>query len=138
MIYGRPLKNDQPVFGNLVAYDKLWRTGSNEATEIKFYDKTLFGNNEINAGTYVLYTIPGRTEWEIILSSKLDVLGAFQYDPTFDIARIKVSALKAEELEVFSIAFKEKNHTVYMVLAWDTTRVKIPLKFINKEAFAKI
>ena len=138
VIYGRPKKDDQPVFGNLVAYNTLWRTGANEATEVKFYEKTVFGGVIIKAGTYVLYTIPGEKEWEIILNTNLDVLGAFQYDPVYDIARIKIKPSKAEELEAFSIGFKERKQQIEMVLAWDTTRVKIPIKFIKREEFAKI
>ena len=96
VIYGRPLKNGEEVFGNKVAYGKLWRTGANEATEVKFYQDIMFGKVKVPAGTYVLYTIPGEKEWEIILSANLDVLGAFQYDPVFDVARITVPSNKAK------------------------------------------
>jgi len=138
VIYGRPQKNGEEVFGNTVAYDEIWRTGANEATEVKFYQDIVFGDVKVVAGTYVLYTIPGENEWEIILSSNLDVLGAFQYDPLFDIARVKVSSKKAEELEVFSIIFKEKNEHIQMVLGWDTTRVNIPITLSKNENYAKL
>lgn len=128
VIYGRPSKNGQKVFGNLVKYGELWRTGANEATEIKFYEDVYFGNTKITAGSYVLYTIPGKNEWKIILSSNLDVLGAFQYDPVFNVAQITVPSRKAEELESFSIAFKKKENNVEMTLGWDTTRISIPIK----------
>ena len=129
VIYGRPQKNGDEVFGKLVPYGKLWRTGANEATEVKFYRDVLFGDTTVAAGTYVLLSIPGEQEWEIILSSKLDVFGAFQYDPSFDVARITVPVYKAETLEAFSIAFKETTNNVQMVLGWDAARVKIPLYF---------
>ena len=138
VIYGRPQKNDQEVFGNLVSYGKLWRTGANEATEVKFYQDILFGDVKVPAGTYVLLTIPGEKEWEIILSSNLDVWGAFQYNPLFDIAKITVPSVKAETLEVFSIAFKEKKNNIQMVLGWDSTRVKIPISFKTNELYAKL
>lgn len=138
VIYGRPQKNGKQVFGNLVNYGKIWRTGANEATEVKFYQDIEFGGKHIPAGTYVLYTIPGEKEWEVILSANLDVLGAFQYDPVFDVARITVASNKAEELEVFSIAFKDKGESIQMVLGWDTTRVKIPIAFKNTEQYAKL
>lgn len=129
VVYGRPQKNGDEVFGSQVPYGKLWRTGANEATEVKFYKDVLFGDTTVAAGTYVLLSIPGEQEWEIILSSKLDVFGAFQYSPAFDIARIKVQVSKAESLEVFSIAFKETENSVQMVLGWDAARIKIPLYF---------
>jgi hypothetical protein len=138
VIYGRPQKNGKEVFGNTVAYDEIWRTGANEATEVKFYQDIVFGDVQVEAGTYVLYTIPGEREWEIILSSNLDVLGAFQYDPLFDVARIKVTSKKAEVLENFSINFKEKNENVQMVLGWDTTRVYIPITLSKNEDYAKL
>ena len=129
VVYGRPQKNDAEVFGNIVPYNKIWRTGANEATEIKFYKDVLFGETMVAAGTYVLVTIPGKNEWEIILNSKLDVIGAFQYNPTFDVAKIKVPTSNAESLESFSIAFKNQGDNLQMVLGWDKTRVKIPLHF---------
>ena len=90
------------------------------------------------AGTYVLYTIPGEKKWEVILSANLDVLGVFQYDSAFDVARITVPICKAEELETFSIAFQEgKQENIQMVLGWDTTRVKIPLRITEPTTYAK-
>ena len=136
VLYGRPAKKEREVFGNTVAYNEIWRTGANEATEVKFYKDIEFAGVKVAAGTYVLYTIPGEKEWEIILSSNLDVLGAFQYDPVFDIARVKVSPSVAEELKVFSINFREQNDTVQMILGWDTTRVKIPLVIEKKQVIA--
>jgi hypothetical protein len=138
VVYGRPQKKGEQVFGNKVAYGKVWRTGANEATEVKFYQDIIFGGRQIPAGTYVLYTIPGEKEWEVILNTNVDVLGSFQYDPIFDVARVTVPSKKAEELEAFSIAFKEKGESVQMVLGWDTTRVMIPIAFRNSEQYAKL
>ncbi|NNC70426.1 MAG: DUF2911 domain-containing protein [Flavobacteriaceae bacterium] len=138
VVYGRPSKNGEEVFGNKVTLGEVWRTGANEATEVKFYQDVNLGDKEVKAGTYVLYTVPKENEWEIILSSNLDVFGAFQYDPMFNVAKIKVPVTNAEELEVFSIVFKDRNETIEMVLGWDTTRVKIPLQFKNKSQLAKL
>ncbi len=138
VIYGRPQKKGQEVFGNLVTYGKLWKTGANEATEVKFYEDILFGDVKVPAGTYVLLTVPGEKEWEIILSSNLDVWGAFQYNQVFDVAKITVPSSKSETLEVFSIAFEEKNDNIQMVLGWDSTRVRIPISFKSKELYAKL
>ena len=137
VVYGRPQKQGQEIFGHVIPYGKIWRTGANEATEVKFYKEVQFGDTKVSAGTYVLLTIPGEKEWEVILSAKTDVLGAFQYDPSYDVARIKVPVQKAETLEAFSIAFKKVDKDLQMVLGWDATRVKIPLQFIEESAVVK-
>jgi len=129
VVYGRPTLKKEKAFGDQVPFNKLWRTGANEATEVKFFQDIMFGNQLVKAGTYVLITIPGEKEWEVILNKKLDVWGAFQYDPKANIAKVIVPVTKAERLEVFSIAFKRIIHNeIQMVLGWDSTRVKIPLK----------
>ena len=137
VVYGRPLKNGNDVFGDQVPYGKIWRTGANEATEVKFYTDVKFGDKIVQAGTYILHTIPGENEWTIILNSNNDTWGTSFYDETKDVVRIKVPSKKAEELEMFSIAFKQSIKNTYMVLAWDTTRVNIPLE-TNKLVSAKI
>ncbi len=139
VIYGRPTitKNEQ-IFGNKIPFGELWRTGANEATEIKLYQDTVINDVVVKAGTYVLLTIPGENEWEVILNSNLDVWGAFQYDPKADVARIKVPVSKAELLESFSIAFKKSEEQLDMVLAWGTTRVKVPMRIDEQEFFAKL
>jgi len=129
VLYGRPSIEDKVIFGKHIPYGEVWRTGYNEATEVKFYKDVRFGDKKVAAGTYVLITIPGEKEWKVILNSQLDTWGAFQYDPLFNIAEITVPISKAEELETFSIAFKKKSEKIHMVLGWDTTRVRIPLKF---------
>lgn len=136
VIYGRPsIKTEGEVFGTEVPFNKLWRTGANEATEIKIYKDVMFGDKLVSAGTYVLYTIPGENQWEIILSSNTDVLGAFQYDSVFDVARIMVPVAKAEKLDTFSISFEKlKQNSISMIFAWGPTRAKVPLDF-NKQVY---
>lgn len=129
VLYGRPSKNNQEVFGDLIPYGEVWRTGYNEATEVKFYHDVKFGDTKVKAGTYVLLSIPYQNEWRIILNSQLDTWGAFEYNPLFNVAEITIPVERAEELETFSIVFKKQKERVDMVLGWDTTRVKIPLIF---------
>ncbi len=139
VIYGRPTLKKEKAFGFQVPFNKVWRTGANEATEVTFFQDIIFGDKIVKAGTYVLVTIPGEKEWEVILNKNLDVWGAFQYDPKADIAKIKVPVSKAERLEVFSIAFKRIIHNeIQMVLGWDSTRVKIPLKIKDNIVVAKL
>jgi hypothetical protein len=128
VIYGRPQKHEESVFGDQIPYGEIWQTGANEATEVKFYNDMKFGNKLVKAGTYILHTIPGEKEWVIILNSNTDTWGAFFYDQSKDVLRIKVPALKARELDIFSIGFKRSFKNTYMVLAWDSTRINIPLE----------
>jgi len=137
VLYGRPSNEGQKVFGNIIPFGEVWRTGHNEATEIKFFKDVLIGDTKVAAGTYVLLTIPGKDKWEIIISSQTDVWGAFQYNPMFDVARITVPVSKAETLQIFSIDFKEKDEAIQMVLGWDQTRVKIPLHFKKETRLVK-
>lgn len=139
VIYGRPTTKSDKIFGNKIPYGKLWRTGANEATEVKLYKDVQFGDTFVKAGTYVLVTIPGEKEWEVILSAQLDVWGAFQYDASADVARIKVPVSKAEGLKVFSIAFKKVNQNLLlMILGWGETRVKVPLEIQDINHLAKL
>ncbi len=128
--YGRPLKKGRTMLGSTESYGKVWRTGANETTEIKLYRDVTFGDKTVKAGTYSLYTIPNKDQWTIIFNSKLDTWGAYEYDETKDVARINVPAGKTDsEVEAFTIAFDGTNGTGNMVLAWENTSVKVPLKF---------
>lgn len=126
VIYSRPQKKGRVIFGELVPFDKVWRTGADEATEIKLFKDMMLGDTMVKAGTYSLFTIPSEKEWTIILNSDLDSWGAYSYDQNKDIARIKVPVSEAKELEVFSIAFEKTDNGYHMFLAWDTTLVKVP------------
>lgn len=124
IIYGRPLKKGREIFGNLVPFGKVWRTGANEATEIKFYKDLKFGDKNVKSGTYSLFTIPGEKKWTIIISSDVDVWGAFSYKESADVVRINVPVTSGDDtLEAFSITFSKGT----MHLGWDTTRIDIPL-----------
>ncbi|UCE92813.1 MAG: DUF2911 domain-containing protein [Flavobacteriaceae bacterium] len=127
VVYGRPQKETTQVFGDQVPFGEIWRTGANEATEVKFYTDMSFGRKLVKAGTYVMHTIPGEKEWIIILNSKTDTWGSFFYDEAKDVVRIKVPSRESAEIDVFSIGFKEQFNNMYMVLGWDSTRVDIPL-----------
>ena len=77
VLYSRPAKKDREVFGNLVDYNAVWRTGANEATEIKLYQDVSFGDNKIPAGTYSLFSIPTANDWTIIFNSSFSIVMVF-------------------------------------------------------------
>src|SRR6188474_3025766 len=86
--YSRPNKNNREIFGGLVPYGKLWRTGANAVTKIKFSKAVTLGGQEIPAGEYALFTLPAANEWTIILSKDAKVQSAADYKQENDAARI--------------------------------------------------
>lgn len=126
VIYSRPQKKGRELFGKLVPYGKVWRTGADEATEIKLTEDYKFGGKTVKAGTYSLFTIPGEKEWTIILNSDLDDWGHYAYKEANDVARITVPVTSGKEVESFSIAFKAVDGGYNLVMGWGTTRVAVP------------
>ncbi|MEK6154618.1 DUF2911 domain-containing protein [Flavobacteriaceae bacterium 3-367] len=125
--YSRPQLKGRSL-ANLAPNGKVWRTGANEAVEVVFYKDAKVGGQAIKAGTYSMFTIPGESEWTVIFNSKLNQWGAYSYDESADVVRAKASASKdSSSLEAFSIAYKEVDGGVHMVLGWDTTRVALPI-----------
>jgi hypothetical protein len=131
VIYSRPQLKGRSI-SDLAPEGKVWRTGANEAAEITLFANATIGGENIQAGTYSLFTIPGDGEWTIILNGNLNQWGAYSYDSNADIARFKAKTSTASEsLEAFSIAFKEANEAgeTHLVLGWGTTRVALPMTF---------
>ncbi|MEO6638131.1 MAG: DUF2911 domain-containing protein [Ginsengibacter sp.] len=129
VVYSRPQKDGRDIFGALVPYDKVWRTGANEATEIKFYQDVMLAGKKVKAGTYSLFTIPGEKEWTIILSSDVDYWGAYSYNEKNDVLRLKAPASSIDTpVENFTIQFEKKgDKDGTMALAWDKTLVNVPI-----------
>ena len=124
--YGRPYKKGRDIFGGLEAYGKVWRTGADEATEITFDKDVLFAGKKVPAGTYTLFTIPGKEEWTVILNKELHQWGAFKYDESKDLLRVTVRASHLDNVvEQLTITPKAKELTI----EWDHTDVKVPMKF---------
>ncbi len=122
VIYSRPQLKGRDI-NALAPNGKVWRTGANEATEIKCYQDLKFGGKTVKAGTYSLYTIPGDKEWTIILNRDTDVWGAYNYNEQNDVLRVQASVSTGENTEAFSIAF-DVDH---MYLAWGTILVSLPV-----------
>ena len=124
--YGRPYKNGRDIFGGLIEYGKVWRTGADEATKITFNKDVVFGDKPVKAGTYALFTIPGKDTWTIILNKQADQWGAFKYDETQDLVRVTATPEQAKKVvEEFTISAKKNKLT----MKWDKTSVSVPMKF---------
>ncbi len=128
VIYSRPQKKSRKIFGKLVEYGKVWRTGANEATEITLYHDMSIGEKKVPAGTYTLYTVPGETEWTIILNKDINVWGAYNYDESKDVARVVVPVKSAAApIEAFSMTFLAVENGAKLMMGWDEVYVEIPL-----------
>ncbi|HEY4207846.1 MAG TPA: DUF2911 domain-containing protein, partial [Puia sp.] len=86
--YSRPGVKDRTIFGDLVPYGKVWRTGANQATTLTFGDEVTIGDKKIPAGKYGLLTIPGKDEWTIIITHQLDVTNPAAYKEDQDVVRL--------------------------------------------------
>ena len=134
--YSRPGKKDRVIFGKLVAYGEVWRTGANASTKIKFNEKVNIGGTDIDEGEYSVYTIPGETEWTIIISKSLDNYDKDDYNTEDDAARFAIKPSKLNDVvESFTIDFGTfTNDGCNLNLSWVNTRITIPIKVYTDEA----
>ncbi len=129
VVYSRPGVKDRAIFGELVPYGKMWRTGANMNTTVEFSTDVTIGGIKVPAGKYSFFTIPDEHSWEIILNSKTDHSGTSGYDKANDVARFSVKPNYEHFMETFTIEFNSIiNGTANMVLSWDKTHVLIPVK----------
>ena len=117
--YGRPKVKGRQIWGGLVPFDKVWRTGADEATTFTISKDTCVEGKKLAAGTYSLFTIPGKTEWTIIFNKVAKQWGAFKYDSGQDALRVKVKPEAAEHVE--EMTFKIIGNKV--VLLWEKQSV---------------
>lgn len=131
ILYNRPSKKDRVIFGELVPFDEVWRTGANEATEIKLYQDVMFNGKKLQAGTYSLFTVPDEDKWMVIFNKDLDYWGAYQYKEQNDVLRIPATTHKSPEvIEAFSIILMETgSNSGTLRMGWDTTIVDLPFTY---------
>ncbi|RYY43489.1 MAG: DUF2911 domain-containing protein [Chitinophagaceae bacterium] len=126
--YSRPQKNNRIVFGELIEYNKVWRLGANEATEIEFFQNVKFGEAKVKKGRYTLYCIPTAEKWTLILNKDTDSWGAFIYDSKKDVARVDVPVEKQSlTTESFSLLFDKINGGFNLNIGWDNVKVSLPV-----------
>lgn len=131
VLYSRPQKKDREVFGKLIPFGEVWRTGANEATEITFFRDVVINGEAVEAGRYQLFTIPNESEWTVIINGKTDEWGAYNYDSSADILRADVQTIPIDEaIEAFSMAFAENEEGgIKLQMAWDDTLVELPIEY---------
>ncbi|UAB84572.1 DUF2911 domain-containing protein [Zunongwangia sp. SCSIO 43204] len=133
VIYSRPQRRDREVFGKLVPYGEVWRTGANEATEVTFYKNVEIAGAKVDAGTYTLYSIPEEKEWTIILNRKTLTWGAYEYSEKLDLVRVNVPVRSMQNaVNALSMSFeKDTENSANLLIGWDKKYVKVPIKVAN-------
>jgi len=128
--YSRPVMKGRVIFGDLVPFGKVWRTGANNATRITFGEDVKVGGVAVKAGSYALYTIPDKTEWEVILNKSTQNWGSNGYDKADDVARFKVKPMAlAQSVESFTIQLADVvNNKANVQIMWEKTGVSFPVE----------
>ncbi len=128
--YSRPATRGRAIFGSLVPYDQLWRTGANENTVITFSDDVSVGNAKLAAGSYALYTKPGKDSWDVIFYANTDNWGTPQdWDENLVAATVTVTPRERQDkLENFTIELHNlKMDTADLEISWDNVTAAVPV-----------
>ncbi|MEO7444141.1 MAG: DUF2911 domain-containing protein, partial [Ferruginibacter sp.] len=135
LTYSRPSAKGRKVYGDLVPFNTIWRTGANSATLLKFTDAVEMNGKKIDTGSYALYTIPGDDTWEIILNKGTTNWGTTGYAESADVVRMKVPSEKMKmPLETFTMQFANITpESCDLQIMWEKTMVSVPIKSNVKE-----
>ncbi|HLO80094.1 MAG TPA: DUF2911 domain-containing protein, partial [Chitinophagaceae bacterium] len=127
--YSRPAMKGRKIFGDLVPYNAVWRTGANAGTTLTFSDEVIIGGTKVPAGKYGLLTIPGASEWTIIISKQTDVTSPAAYKQDQDVVRVKATPVTMPfEIESFTIMFSNvKANSLELGMMWDKSYVPLPI-----------
>lgn len=130
VIYSRPQKAGRKVFGELIEYEKVWRLGANEATEIEFFKDVKISNTRIKKGRYTLYCIPNREQWTLIINKETDTWGSFKYNSKKDMLRVNITVQKqTEPTEELVMIFEKAPAGASLIIAWDDVKLSLPISF---------
>ena len=135
VFYNRPSKKGREIFGGLVPYEKVWRTGANEATTFDTNKDLIIEGKTLRAGKYSLWTIPREVTWTIIFNTEhgqwgVDSQGEPNRNPELDVLQVDVHAVQQDQVfEQFTIDFEKTGEDAEMVLMWDTTLVSVPFTY---------
>lgn len=127
--YSSPAVKDRKIWGELVPFGQVWRTGANEATTISFSDAVSINGNELAAGTYGIHSIPNENEWEIIFSKDTPVDGGSTFEPKKEILRIMVKPEEHYFMERMTFLFTDvTNNSGNVELVWDKLKVSFKVE----------
>jgi hypothetical protein len=129
--YARPLARGRKIFGGLVPFGTMWRTGAADCTVLTLKEDVIIGGKKLGAGKYSLFTIPAENEWTVILNSDVSMHGTSGYDAKKDVHRFTAKSIKTDRFyESFTIEINDlmPNGDASLNLIWENTLVKIPLQ----------
>lgn len=127
--YSRPSVKGRTIWGELVPYDQVWRTGANEATTFAVTDDVTVNGSPLPAGTYSLATIPGKAEWTVIFNKERELWGMYQYKPENDALRIRVKPVEAPFTETLEFAFPTiTDDSATVVMRWEKLAIPFTVK----------
>ena len=130
--YSRPSARGRTVFGSLVPYNQIWRTGANASSKLTFQDPIIIAGTTVAPGSYAIYTIPGETQWTVIIhkNTSLRSLAGDAYNPENDVFRFSVTPRQTQEyIESFTMQFTGlKTDGVTLELSWENTVINIPIR----------
>lgn len=129
VIYSRPHLQGRELFHEILTYGQPWRLGANESTELQLFSPAIIERKKVNAGRYVLYCVPEKEKWIIILNSNIDSWG-LKPDPSKDLFRFDAPVKETEnQLEYFTMIFEKTNDGADLLMAWGDVEARLPMKF---------
>lgn len=137
VFYNRPSKKGRDIFGALVPFNEVWRTGANEATTFTTNKTLMVDSMELPMGTYTLWTVPKDSVWQVMFNTKQYPWGVDEQmkpmrDPQFDIMEFEVPVKTLDDVvEQFTIAFDNTTDRLKLTMAWDLTKIEVPLEVIK-------
>lgn len=137
--YSRPGAKGREIFGGLVSYGKMWRTGANKATKITFNENCVFGGAKVKKGSYSLFTIPGEKEWTVVLNKNTELWGVGEYDEENQVCSIVAKAINTKDFtESFTIDFGTfQSFSAIMSLKWANTKIDIKIESLEAKKLEK-
>jgi hypothetical protein len=131
--YSSPGVKGRKIWGELVPYDKPWRTGANARTKLTASRDFTFGGKPVSAGSYALYTIPGKTSWVVALNTNVQANGAEDFDPKADVVRVNVTPQAIKGRERLTFLFSDTTDDgVRLDIEWEKLRVSVPIAVATK------
>ena len=128
IIYSRPQKNNRQIFGGLVEYNKVWRFGANENTEIEFFTDVTINNIKVKKGRYSMFAIPTKEKWTIIINKDLNSWGAYKYEQNKDVLRVDVPVQTSTEIaDAFYVYFEKAKNGFALNAGWDNVKITLPI-----------
>ncbi|WP_124640451.1 MULTISPECIES: DUF2911 domain-containing protein [Amniculibacterium] len=138
--YGRPGVKGREIFGKLVPFNEVWRTGANSSTKITFGQEVSFGGKTVPAGTYALFIVPQAQSWKLILNKDSQQWGAYGYNDKLNVTDIDVPVQKLPQtMEWFTIELNPaKDDQLDMTVEWENSKVVVPIRVAKAEVTNKM